>query len=132
MIGKELIGQESDSVVIKLKLEEVRGYADATRIRFDDRVPATYVGTLIQAHIPGFELLIPGMIHVEQKITYHQPLHVGDSLAYKRRIKDVYERIGKKGKTTFVVLETTGYDLSGDLVFSSSSTLIAPSKGEGE
>jgi len=31
---------------------------------------------------------------------------------------------------TFLVIETTGYDMTGELVFSSCSTLIAPAKGE--
>lgn len=62
-------------------------------------------------------------------LTFGQ-LYVGESLMHKRSIKDVFERTGKLGKMTFVVLETTGYDLAGELVFTSSSTLIAPAKGE--
>lgn len=130
MIGKEFIGRESESVVLKIRLEEVRRFAEAIGIPFDGEVPVTYVGTLLQANIPGFELTNPGMIHGEQKITYQRPLSVGDSLTYKRRIKDVYERTSKLGKIMFVVLETTGYDLAGELVFSSSSTLITPVKGD--
>lgn len=128
MIGKELIGRESESVVIKIKSEEVRRFAEAIGVQFNDRVPATYVGTLIQANIPGVELNIPGIIHGEQKITYHRPLNVGDIITYKKSIKDVYERIGKLGRKTFVVIETNGYDLTGELVYSSSSVVIAPSK----
>lgn len=132
MIGKELIGRESEPIALKIRLEDVRRFAEAIGVRFDDRVPATFVGTLVQANIPGVELPFPGMIHGEQKITYYRPLNVGDSLIYKKSIKDVYEHSGKFGKKTFVVLETTGYDLAGELVFSSSSVLIAPSKEEGE
>lgn len=128
MIGKELIGRESESVVIKIKSEEVRRFAEAIGVQFNDRVPATYIGTLIQANIPGVELNIPGIIHGEQKITYHRPLNVGDIITYKKSIKDVYERIGKLGRKTFVVIETNGYDLTGELVFSCSSVVIAPSK----
>ena len=130
MIGKESIGLESESVVIKIKPEEVRRFTEAAGIAFDERVPPTFVGTLMQANIAGLELPMIGMIHGEQKFTYHRQLYVGDSLTYKRRIKDVYERVGKLGKMTFMVIETTGYDLMGELVFSSSSTLIAPAKGE--
>ena len=130
MIGKELIGRESEPVVLKIKLEEVRRFAEAIGVRFDDRVPATFVGTMLQANIPGVELPIPGMIHGEQKITYQRPLCVGDSLTCKRCIKDVYERSGKLGTMTFVVVETTGCDLAGELVFTSSSVVIAPTKGE--
>ena len=129
MIGKEFIGRESESVVLKIRSEEVRRFAEAIGIPFDGEVPVTYVGTLLQAKIPGFELTTPGMVHGEQKITYQRPLSVGDSLTYKRRIKDVYERTSKLGKIMIVVLETTGYDLASDLVFSSSSTLIIPVKG---
>jgi len=132
MIGKEFIGRESESVVLKIRIEEVRRFAEAIGIPFDGEVPVTYVGTLLQANIPGFELTNPGMIHGEQKIAYQRPLSVGDSLTYKRRIKDVYERTSKLRKIMFVVLETTGYDLAGELVFSSSSTLITPVKGDAQ
>ncbi|HUX46772.1 MAG TPA: MaoC family dehydratase N-terminal domain-containing protein [Desulfosporosinus sp.] len=132
MIGKELIGKESESVLIKIRSEAVRRFAEATGIALSDQVPPTYVVTLTQASIPGLELPLPGMIHGEQKMTYLRPLYVGDSFSSKRRIKDVYERPGKLGKVTFVVIETSGCDLAGDLVFTSSSTLIAPVEGEGE
>ncbi len=130
MIGKELIGQESESVVLKIRLEEVRRFAEAIGIPFDAEVPVTYVGTLLQGHIPGFELTNPGMIHGEQKISYQRPLAIGDSLTYKRCVKDVFERTTKLGKLIFVVLETYGYDLAGELVFSSSSTIITPVEGD--
>src|SRR5665648_34403 len=132
MIGKESIGRESEPLLIRIKPEEVRRFTDATGNLFNDRVPPTFVVTLKQSGIPGVELPIPGMIHGEQKFTYHRQLYVGDALVCKKCIKDVYERVGKLGKMTFVVLETTGCDLAGELVFSSCSTLIAPSKGENE
>jgi len=130
VIGKEFIGRESESVVLKIRLEEVRRFAEGVGIPFNGEVPVTYVGTLLQANIPGFDLSNPGMIHGEQKITYRRPLSVGDSLTYKRRIKDVYERTSKLGKIMLVVVETTGSDLAGELVFTSSSTLITPIQGE--
>lgn len=132
MIGKELIGKESESVVIKIRPEEVRRFTEATGIPFSEEVPPTYVVTLTQASIPGFESPLPGMIHGEQKMTYLRPLYVGESISSKRCIKDVYERTSKLGRVTFMVIETSGYDLAGDLVFTSSSTLIAPVEGGGE
>lgn len=130
MIGKELIGLESEPVLLHLQPEAGRRFAEAIGIPFDDQVPPTFVGTLMQASIPGIELPAPGMIHGEQKITYHRQLKIGETLKYKRFIKDVYDRVGKLGKMTFLVIETTGYDMTGELVFSSCSTLIAPAKGE--
>lgn len=126
MIGKELIGRESEPVLLKIRIEEVRRFAEAAGIQFANQVPPTFVGSLTQSNIEGFELSMPGVVHGEQKITYHRPLLIGDSLTYKRRIKDVYERVGKSGTLTFIVIETTGYDFSGELVFTSSSSLIAP------
>lgn len=132
MVWKELMGRESEPIALKIRLEDARRFAEAIGVRFADRVPATFVGTLVQANIPGVELPVPGMIHGEQRITYYRPLNVGDSLTYKKCIKDVYERKGKQGTKTFVIIETLGYDLAGELVFSSSSVLIAPSKGGDE
>ncbi|AET66544.1 hypothetical protein Desor_0863 [Desulfosporosinus orientis DSM 765] len=132
MLCKELIGRESEPIPLKIRIEEVRRFAEAIGVRFDNQVPVTFVGTLLQANIPGIQLSIPGTIHGEQKITYYRPLNVGDSLTYKKKIKDIYERSGRSGIKTFVELETTGYDLAGELVFSSTSVLIAPSKEDGK
>ncbi|TGE38548.1 hypothetical protein E4K67_11535 [Desulfosporosinus fructosivorans] len=128
MIGKESIGLESEVRVLKIEPEAVRRFAEATGAQYNDRVPPTFVVTLRQANIPGFELPIPGMIHGEQKITFHREIQIGERLSCKRCIKDVYARSGKLGNMTFVVIETTGYDSAAELVFSSNSTLIAPIK----
>lgn len=130
MFGKELIGLESEPALLQIDPDTGRRFAEAIGIPFDNRVPPTFVGTLKQGNIAGIKLPIPGMIHGEQKITYHRQLMVGETLTYKRCIKDIYERVGKLGKMTFVVLETNAYDMVGELVFSTSSTMIAPAKGE--
>ncbi len=128
MIGKELIGRESESAMFKIRQDDVRRFAEAAGIPFDDRVPTTYVETLVKANIDGFQLTIPGLILGEQKISFRRPLVIGDSITYKRRIKDVYGRHGKLEKITFILIETVAYDFSGELVFSSNTTLIAPEK----
>lgn len=130
MFGKELVGLESEPVLLKIRPDAVQRFAEASGITFDNRVPPTFVGTLMQADIAGLQLPIKGMIHGEQKFIYYRQLYVGDSLTYKRRIKHVYEREGQLGKMTFMVIETLGYDLLGELIYSSSSTLIATAKGE--
>jgi len=130
VIGTESIGLESEILVWKFEPDVVRRFAEATGTPFDDRVPPTFVVTLRQANIPGVQLPIPGMIHGTQEITYRRQIQVGETLSCKRRIKDVYVRNGKLGKMTFIVIQTTGHDSEGELVFSSSSTLIAPTKGE--
>lgn len=128
IIGKELIGWESEALLVKIRQEDVRRFAEAAEIPWNDQVPTTYLETLIKANCKGLELGIPNLLLREQKISYRRPLLVGDSITYKRRIKDVYERIGKHGKTTFLLIETIGNNFSGELVFSSTSTLIAQEK----
>ncbi|MBP1760316.1 MAG: hypothetical protein H6Q63_1233 [Firmicutes bacterium] len=70
MIGKELIGRESESVILKVRQEDVRRFAEAAGIPYDDRAPTTYVGTLIKANIEGLEWIIPHVLLNEQKIVY--------------------------------------------------------------
>lgn len=132
MIWKDLIGYESEPSVFKIRPEEVRRFAEAIGVRFYDRVPETFIGRLIQINIPGVELNIPGIIHGEEKIVYYRSINIGDTFTYKKCIKDVYERMGRLGTKTVVVIETNGYDLAGELVFTSSSVVITPSKEEGK
>ena len=128
MIGKEIIGRESEPVAVKIQSEQVRRFAEAAGIPFSEQIPPTYVGTLRQAAIEGVDLLAAGTIHGEEKITYHRQIKLGESIPYMRRVKDVYERTGKSGKMTFVILETVGFDLTGELVFTINSVLISPPK----
>ncbi|EHQ87931.1 FAS1-like dehydratase domain-containing protein [Desulfosporosinus youngiae] len=132
MIGKELIGLETEPVQWQIQPELGRRFAEAIGVPFSDQLPPTLVCTLKQAGFPGIQLPLPGMIHGEQKITYHRQLRIGETLTYQRRIDDVYDRVGKLGKMRFVVLGTKGYDKTGELVFSTRTTLIAPAKGETE
>lgn len=104
MIGKELMGLVSEATLLHLQPETGRRFAEAIGIPFDDRVPPTFVGTLKHASFLGIELPILGMIQGEQKIIYHRQLMIGETVKYKRCIKDVYERVGKLGKMTFIVL----------------------------
>ncbi len=131
MISRELIGRESKPVVLRIEADAVRRFAEAAGMPFNNQVPPTFMGAFLAANISGVELPYPGMIHGEQKFTYYQPVSVRASITYSSCIKDVYERTGKLGKMTFVVLETKGRNPIGELVFTSTSTLIAPDK-EGE
>ena len=128
MIGKQLIGLESNLVSLHVRPETIRLLTEAIGVSFDNQVPPTFVATLSHAGFAGVQLPTPGMIHGEQKITYHKPLSVGEKITYRRRIKDVFERSGKLGKMMFVIVETNGFSPVGELVFSSCSTLMLPVK----
>lgn len=124
MISKDIIGRESNPVRIKIESHMVRRFAEAAGIPFSNQVPPTLVGIFAEGSIDGVDFLRCETIHVEQKITYYQPVSIGDCITYTWRIKDVYERAGRRGKRTFVVIETEGRDPAGEPVFSCCSTIL--------
>ncbi|MEW6425438.1 MAG: MaoC family dehydratase N-terminal domain-containing protein [Bacillota bacterium] len=124
MISKDIIGRESNPVRIKIESHMVRRFAEAAGIPFSNQVPPTFVGTFGEGGIDGVDLLQYETIHVEQKITYYQPVSIGDCITYTRRITDVYERVGRLGKMIFIVIETKGRNPAGEPVFSCSSTML--------
>lgn len=130
VIDEQLIGLESRPVTAKITEERVRRFCEAIGVPFDGTVPPTFVGTLLEANIPGLELPLHGVIHGEQKFTYRQPLQIGDTVSYTRCIQKIFKRQGKLGMMTFLVIETKGYDLAGELKFTCSSTIIIPQRGQ--
>ncbi|MHB1651714.1 MAG: FAS1-like dehydratase domain-containing protein [Desulfitobacteriaceae bacterium] len=125
MISREIIGQESEPVTLRIEAETVRLFTQAIGIPFEGQVPPTFVITFRGGIIPGLDLPEKGLIHAGQKFTYYKPIKIGDVLTYTRRVTDIFERQGKLGKMTFVVQEMEGRNTAGDLVFSTLSTLIA-------
>lgn len=124
IIGKDIIGRESEPVGVRIEADAVRRFAEAVGIPFENRVPPTFFGTFMKGSIEGIELFQPGTIQGEQTFTYFQQVSVGDYIVYTRQIKDVFERSGKLGKMTFVIFETRGRNYAGEQVFSMSSTVI--------
>lgn len=130
MVDEKLIGLESRPVSVKVTAEGVRRFTEAIGVSFDGTVPPTFIVTLLDTKIPGLEGPLDGVIHGEQKFIYHQPLQIGDTITYTRSVKDIFHRQGKLGKMTFISVETKGYNLAQEQVFSSISTVIIPRKGE--
>lgn len=129
MISKDVIGRESETITIHIEEETVRRFAEAIGIPYDGEVPPTFVYTFRGGTVPGLDLPEKGLIHAGQKFIYYRPVKVGDVLTYKRRVTDVFERFGKLGKMTFVVQEMEGRNSTGELVFTTTSTLIAREEG---
>lgn len=126
MMEKEDIGKGSQPEVMEIRPELVRRFAEAIGIPYDHKVPPTFVTTLPFTKLSDSDFPPPGTIHGEQVISYTRPLREGEKITYMRKIKDVYEKYGRSGKMTFVVVETIGSDLFGDEIFSCESTLIIP------
>lgn len=124
MLERNLIGRESEPVRVKIEYHKVRKFAEAIGIPFENKVPPTFVGIFIQGEIDGIKLLIPGVIHGEQKFTYYKPVSIGDIIIHTSRIKDVTTRVGNLGKLSFVVIETIGRNPAAEDVFNINSTVI--------
>lgn len=129
MIHKDIIGRVSKPVRVKIEAHAVRRFAEAVGIPFNSEVPPTFVGIFMGGEIEGLNLFQDGMIHGEQKFTYYQPVSVGDHIVYTRRIKDVFQRNGKLGRMTYMIIETMGCNLMGDPVYKISTTVIIPERG---
>ena len=125
MISKEVIGRESEALTIHVEEAAVRIFAEAIGLPYDGEVPPTFVYTFRGGSVPGLNLPEKGLIHAGQKFIYYRPVKVGDVITYKRRVTDVFERLGKLGKMTFMVLEMEGRNSTGELIFTTTSTLIA-------
>jgi acyl-coenzyme A thioesterase PaaI-like protein len=73
------------------------------------------------------------VLHGEQEFEYVRPLRAGDVLTAETRVKDQYEKEGKRGGTMkFVVTETVFRDPQGEAVAYSRGTSILTSKATTE
>jgi acyl dehydratase len=69
------------------------------------------------------------VLHGEQEFEYVRPLRAGDVLTAEAKVKDRFEKEGKRGGTmTFIVTETTFRDQNGEIVAYSRGTTIQTSK----
>jgi hypothetical protein len=129
-ISKDMIGRQGEPATRKIEAGDVRRFSEAIGIPYTEKVPPTFVITLRGGDFPGLDFSLAGVIHGKQEFTYYQPVFIGDILTCTQRIKDVYQRKGNLGEMTFVILETVGHNLAGELVFASCSTLISSEKGD--
>jgi hypothetical protein len=64
------------------------------------------------------------ILHGEQEFTYHQPLLVGQQLDFSGEVKKIYQKATGDKTMTFIVVEDTYSDASGDPVITSTMNLI--------
>lgn len=70
------------------------------------------------------ELDASHILHGQQEYAFTRPIVAGDVIRCVTTITKVYEREGSLGKMTFVIAEIRGEDVSGQPVFTGSSTII--------
>ncbi|SMQ76066.1 Acyl dehydratase [Bacillus sp. OV166] len=136
---KDQIGKQSNKVKNDVERGAVKKFAEAIGdlhpIYFDEETgrnsrnkaniaPPTFPRTFDYGVIEGLNLPNKGLIHGEQTFNYKRPLKVGETIYCYTKVKSYFEKKGNFGEMGFLVVENYGEDLSGALIFSSSSTIV--------
>jgi acyl dehydratase len=138
-IDPAVIGSTSEAVLMEVEKGAIRAFAHAIgddNPLFTDEAYAREQGysslvapptfpTTFRVPIPQVKLELSRVLHGGQEYSYARPIVAGDVLRCVNQVLDVYEREGQKGgKMTFLVTRVQGEDLDGQLVFTSTSTII--------
>jgi acyl dehydratase len=135
----ELVGSCSEPVRNLVERGAVRRFAqaiaDPNPLYVDEKVarqsrygallaPPTFPRTFDYGRIEGLELPSAGLIHGEFRIAYERPLLVGEELLCRMRLKDSYDKKGRRGLLGFLVFERTGESQSGERVFTTNDIVV--------
>lgn len=136
---KDQIGKQSNKVKNAVERGAVKKFAEAigdlNPIYFDEETgtnsrykaniaPPTFPRTFDYGTIEGLNLPNKGLIHGEQTFYYERPLRVGEEIYCYTKVKDYFEKKGNFGEMGFLVIENYGEDVTGALIFSSTSTVV--------
>jgi acyl dehydratase len=136
---EQFVGRRSEPVVNWVERGAVRRFAlaigDPHPLYLDEEAagrsrwggliaPPTFPVTFEYGTIPGLPLPAAGLIHGEQRISAARPLRVGERLLCQTELKDAYEKQGKGGVLTFLVIDRQSRDAEGSLVCIMEAILI--------
>ena len=139
MLYKEFVGLSSEPVRNLVERGAVRRFAEAiaglsplyvdeeaaTSSRYGSLLaPPTFPRTFDYGRIEGLELPPAGLIHGEFRISYERPLLVGDEVMCRMRLKDSYDKKGRRGLLGFLVFERTGKSSDGRCVFTTNDIVV--------
>lgn len=140
-IDRSLIGVWGPSSTMKIELGKIREFAKAVKdpnpVYRDEAqcvAPPTFLMTI--AHWVGdlgatrsaVKLDYRRLLHGEQDFEYVKPIRPGDTLSFRSRTKDVFEKDGKRGgKMLFVIGETEFTNQRGEVVAYMRNTAIETS-----
>jgi acyl dehydratase len=127
-LSRDLIGRESEAVLFEVERGAIRKFADAAQ----DQTPACVRGdvapptfpTTFRMSIPGLTFDLARVLHGAQEYRYERPLRAGDRVRCRLRVADIYQRKGRLGEMTFLILVIDGTDESGSPVFTGTTTAI--------
>jgi acyl dehydratase len=133
------VGKRSNKVKNVVERGAVKKFAEAIGdlhpIYFDEEIgrnsryqnniaPPTFPRTFDYGIIKGLNLPNKGLIHGEQTFHYERPLVVGEEILCYSEVKKYFEKKGNFGEMGFLIVENSGEDLSGNTIFSSTSTVV--------
>jgi acyl dehydratase len=136
---KEQIGKQSEKVKNVVERGAVKKFAEAIGdphpIYFEEETgrlsryknniaPPTFPRTFDYGVIDGFNLPNKGLIHGEQTFHYERPLLVGEEVYCYTKVKNYFEKKGNFGEMGFLLIENYGEDMTGNIIFSSTSTVV--------
>ena len=139
MLYGEFVGRSSGPVRNVVERDAVRLFAEAIAdpsplYRDEERAkrsrygrilaPPTFPRTFDYGRVDGLQLPPAGLIHGEFRISYERPLLVGDKVLCRLRLKDSYDKEGRRGLLGFLLFERTGEDPDGNLVFTTNDTVV--------
>ncbi len=127
-LSRDLIGRESEVVLFEVERGAIRKFAEAVQdqtpqSRRGDIAPPTFP-TTFRMTIPGLTFDLARVLHGAQEYRYERPLRAGDRVRCRLRVADVYQRTGRLGEMTFLILAMDGTDESGSPIFTGTSTAI--------
>jgi len=128
IVSRELIGRQSDEVLVEIERGAIRKFAEAVGDTTEaclrgELAPPTFP-TTIRIPIPGLTYDLARILHGGQEYRFRRPIRAGDRLRCRTRLADVYQRDGRLGAMTFLIIELEGRADDDEPVFTCRSTVI--------
>jgi acyl dehydratase len=128
LVSRDLIGRQSDEVLVEIERGAIRKFAEAvgdtTQACLRGELAPPTFPTTIRIPIPGVTLDLARVLHGSQEYRFQRPVRAGDRLRCRSRLTDVYQRDGRLGAMTFLIIELEGRAENGEPVFTGRSTVI--------
>jgi acyl dehydratase len=143
MIDKKWIGYELDEAVLQIERSRLKFFAKAigenSPVYLDEMAardagypdlpaPPTFLfaGEMDAGSIDNLlvllEVPIGKILHGEQSFIYHKPVYAGDTITFKSRIGDIFEK--KNGALEFIVKIAEAYSQENKLVAELRSVIV--------
>jgi len=142
-IDASLIGKKTKPYTVEVEKGHIRRFAEAigdeSPLYIDEEFAkqTVYKGIIAPPTFPttftmgrptplteacGFELR--RVLHGEQSYIHHLPVRPGETYTVQTEVTDVYEKEGRMGKMTFIVLETEARNILNEPVVTGIATIV--------